>query len=100
MKAVRLKNSFLIAVLVTTASCERIRLVSKFEWGYRVCDKSSNECLDYSALFDSKESCDSHHERSAMRCKGGKYLQALEMEQPACWKTEAISARGECNRLD
>jgi hypothetical protein len=89
-----------LLIIVMTSSCERVRLINKFEWGYRVCDKSTKECLDYNALFDSKESCDRHLERDAMSCKGGKYLQALEMEQPACWKTESVSARAECNRLD
>lgn len=96
----RLKNSFLIAVLVTSASCERIRLVSKLEWGYRVCEKGSNECLRYQSFFESKEDCDWYAEKMTLRCLGGKYLRDLEMEQPACWKTEGIAARGECNRLD
>lgn len=70
-----------------------------FKWGYRVCFKSSNECLEVKAKFKKEKDCIDHLERHSHRCLAGSKLLEKQLDDPVCWKAESAAARAECIKL-
>jgi hypothetical protein len=72
---------------------------SDFKWAYRTCHKDSSECLKPSALFLTKEDCQTYIERFSHRCLGAEHLRGAQIGEVVCWKNESTISRSECNEL-
>ena len=70
-----------------------------YNWEYQVCNQADGTCLEPSARFKDFEACQDYKERHSLGCLGGQYLQRANIDDPVCWKREAILGEGRCNKL-
>ncbi|MBL7557625.1 MAG: hypothetical protein JNM24_17480 [Bdellovibrionaceae bacterium] len=67
-----------------------------FKFGYRNCNKETNECLPVNIKFKDKKDCMKYLEHGKMSCMGGKYLDDAPLNSAVCHRSNPSVGYGEC----
>lgn len=67
-----------------------------FKFGYRNCNKETNECQPINIKFKEKKDCIKYLEHGKMSCLGGNYLEEAPLNSPVCQRSNPTLGYGEC----